>query len=568
MLELAHTIVEYLFLQHPQKQIFAAFSVYLLVALLFGWTLRRPLYEGLALGFLNISGCADLALYLSRHFDWSLGTFSAAGFAITILAWVLMRRILPFPEYRGVAATTHLQLAVGATLALAVWVVQILTPEPSAGFTFFQPWYPMYIEGSIAADRLLTTADMALGDGVVTVPMVYAVDTLGISLLLSMATGIGAHGAYAGSAIAASIFTVLVLLHALGPKPLRVVLYLGVTLIFLRYGNFYRLMLGNNWGDMLQFLSGALACSYLVRGGSYRNAYILAVIAAAFGVFSRNYGIYFAFFIAVTGLTEMLLRDPKRISIGRWSVVATVAAVLSMRELAFVLEHGIYYPKVFLEGQARDWSSWLQGVLTSWGLIANPAQFALRVPVGWVSFLLLGVALFVNRRRIAASLIWTRRLLVPLLIPLAPFSLELITGYQTGPDRNKLYAFAVFFFAWYPVFLIGQLKPEAYFRRLSLGRRRALTGIAAVMVLLVGVFGFTWLQGRPIAKIGLASYIPRAFDSYRDDNWDLMIAEALRDKYGADVERIRQRKIMYFYTEPGIGVRYFLGSVDEFTATI
>lgn len=537
-------------------QIALAVGIYLLISVIVGTALRRNLFEGLALGFLLVIASTDCSYYVAREAGLSLAVFAGLSIALLTFLVAVLRQmpILPHPT-----EPTHWWAValVAATIWPVAWITNIVMPDPSAGYAIFQAWNPLYLSASVDAGKFLLAEQVRFGDGIAMQSLAYAADIFGPAALIVRVFGIEANAALYGAHIFAVLATLGVLSAALGNRLVAQIVFALLTLVFFKWADAYRVALGDNWGDNVLFLSGALTCYYLARHRLDGDLLPAAALAASFLVFGRNFG---AFYFAVLGIVLFAMdyrhQGLKRLWI--WLTVGILGTVFALKELIQVLVYGPYYPRAGVESDAVwDIGSRLRVIATDLGLLQHDYILNLPVPAVTISLGALAVVLLGRRFKSEdAPSIMTMGL--PLLVAVLPVLLELLTGYRARPVGSKLYIVTIFLLSWYPAYLACAL-PTFALPRVP-GKLIAAGALSACVVIAGGGYvAVTWLQKKIESRGGWNDYSEWVFQSYRNNNADLIIAQQIAARGPAYLENVRMRPILYFYYEPGIGLRYFLG---------
>lgn len=526
-------------------------------ALVVGRPLRRPWGETGALGLLVLNGACDLALYVARGAHLPLWLFAVlAIFFSAALVVVLRRTVFTTPlNRRESGAAWIIALAfVGMVTAL-----RMTTPDPQAGYSIYQAFHPYYLEAARAAGYFPRPEDTFMGAGFLTTgQLAYPPDTLGLAALTHLLGGAG-HPVYLASTIVPAAALFVLLFHSVGRSRLGLTMLTVLLAAFLRHGPSLRVLLLDNWLDIMVFFPATISAYYMVAGENRHIARLGAAYAAIFMVFARPYGAaYAALILAVLFAAEC--RD--RIgwaNFRRWLVCGLVMTAFSARELILVAAQGIYYARPAYARNIRfDVHRFVKGTLGDWGLILDPSHFQWPTPDAGLPIAVLIVAGLV-------ALAWSRRhllhrhrgfalvYLAPLLLLVGPLLVEAATGYRKDAF-NKLYIPAILLFPWYPAFLLSRLR--------GIGRRRPpdlpLGPVAAAggALGLAAAAGLWAMGGMPES---VAKRFDRVVESYRANNVDLMMAREMDRVLGARLSEVAGQRILYFYAEPGVGLRYFIG---------
>lgn len=530
-------------------------AVQLLAGGLIGRVLHRPWLEGQAMGLLVLVGACDLALYAARATHAPQAVFAGLCLlAVAALTWVLRWAVFTQPVPKRDGDRLVWPMVIGFSVLIVL--VRLMTPDPQAGYVIYQAFNPLYLEASLRAGFFLLPEDTFMGPAFITTGQIaYPPDTLGLAALCHWLAG-GAHAAYFASTMTPTIAVIGLMTHGLRRSRLGLLAFAALMLLFLRYGTTLRLLVLDNWIDVTLYFAGMVTVYYLVAGENRRVARLAAGFASTFMVFARPYGaLYSAVILVVLFACEMA--DPAtRRHFRYWFVCGLTLTLFTLRELVLVALNGIYYARpTTLAVTPPDWAKSISGTIYDWGLAAHESHFALPFPKALPAVLALGLLVVVYRRGLLRH---PRRILpylAPLLLLLAPLITEAVTGFRKGPF-SKLYIVAVVLFPWYPAYLLSRLPVPRRFGFLHAhdiwAGRLAWGGLGVAVIVGMGVvFG-------PTAEMVRAK-IDRIVWTYRANNSDLLIARGLTEKYGAEIGTVANRKVMYIHTEPGVGLRYFLG---------
>ena len=527
--------------------------VFVALSLLIGWPLRRSWPECFLFGFLFINAGANLSLFLFRalslDISWlgycALGT--ALILAISTRLWIAppqeSGRLFDIPHFLGFSV-----------LAASIWFTQILIPEPSAGLTAHQPWYPLYIDYSFDIGRFAVESDLAFAPGILS-GLLLNVDLIGLVALGRWLDLGQTYAAFLAGAICAGLAATALLAWSFRGRPLILLIFMVLFLALLRWEGEFRLFVGYNWGDVLVYTSGAGVLFYLGRARQDLQALALMSLAAIFLPFGRSYGVGYAGLLCLLAMIASY-RGDGRLEVRVWLSLFIMGSVFSARELWLL---------IFVPSPYYSVTQWLSGFpsLTSWlydiGIDLSANRTNIQKLVFAMAPISLVLALLGYRHRLFKdrALIWL--LFAPWLLYLIPGLLKAATGYG-GASLNKLYVLKLFVPAWYPAKLFVQ---SALAERLSqFGTRRGLVIISAFTIVMtiavIGVFSEK-ISDHPLIAKGPKAAFASAFESYRLNNPDLVMSRAINQQPAALRQRIKSSRIMYIHDEPGLALRYFIG---------
>jgi len=542
--------IHQLFFDGSVGQITAVTICYISASVIVGRILRRPVFEGAALGFLLILASTDSAYYIARFMHLSLNAFAVIAMFILVgfVLTVRQLRCLPTPEEPTRWWTIAIPIVAIWPIA---WMTNIVAPNPMAGYAIFQAWNPLYLNASLNAGRFLLESDVKFGNGILMQQLYYAADIFGPAAWLSFVFGFEANAALYATHIGAVLLTLGVLSAALGNRCLGQIAFVAMTLVFFRWGGAYRTLLGDNWGDNGLFLAGALTIYDLAMSARGLDSLPAAALAAAFMVFGRNYG---AFYFAILGLL-LFAADFKSNGLSRfriWCGIAALGTAFAAKELIQVIRYGLYFPRKLLGSEdILSFTAHARGIAVDLGIIPNAHILDLAIPAVLFSLLAAGLVVVFRRRGHGMPLL---HLVVPLVVAIPSIFLEVVTGYRTLLVGSKIYHSIIFLSSWYPAFLLSTIDLKV---KLSVLRPSLIAASVVGILAMMCAAGFA-LEQRLESRGGPAAYAEKAFASYRRNITDLQIVRQISARGEEFARNVRQRPIMYFHYEPGIGLRYFL----------
>lgn len=521
-------------------------AVFLAGSLLVGLGLGRRGVEGAALGLLTLAGAANLALYLLRDAHASVAWHLPLTAVLAVLLTGALRRWILFPSSPLSRPITFQDLVLPVLLAGAFWALRMVQVNPSSGLSSQLGWVPLYMRDSFQAGRFLLPDDFLFGVGPAG-SLIYAVDMLG---LVALAGGLGAdqfYPPYLATSILGVGLALLLPLAALRRHAVARLAYV-VMLAALALTDFqFRAAVARHWGDTVMILGGTLIMTALARGAVGQRVIRTAAAASVFLVLARHYAALFSGVLLSLLAVQAWWRRGLRAALAWWPLWLAAGGLLGimvLRELNYVLHPAPFYPGGRLLAMAGGGLSYhLRGFLHDWGLMSD-GRF---LPAGPRAFWLWALLAFlvVERRRLRA-----RRLLValaPVVVMVLPLVLEVVTGYRTSAWTNKPYLVAVLFGAFYPAFIL-RLLLRARSGRVAAERAAAMA--AAVVV--------AWALAGSWAGYGPGRVLAWARNLYDGQIVDRGVALALAAE-GVPAGMLASRPIMYFYCEPGMGLRNYIG---------
>lgn len=513
-----------------------AVMAYLGLSLLLGSVLRRGFAQNAAFGFLLLGGGANLALFTLRALDGSTGWLGPLALAYAAIGAAILRLGVLTEPFRPPPLTWADALLIAPVL-LGLWAVAMIQVEPSSGLSSHLGWVPQYVKASFALGQFVQPDDLAAGQGLM-VAISYVADALG---LVGLAAWVGMgdlYPAYHATSILASGLAFVVVARRFGGHFLVMAAFVALCAAMAAADPLFRTVLLRHWGDTFMVLSGALMLTSLSAKNA-EQAWKAAAAAAIFAVFSRHYAMLYGGMVIMLGWYLIAIRNhrPWR----PWIVLGILACILASREIWCLLtQPSPWYPGSQLLATAPGgWEYWVTGTLHDLGIMTAGA-FSL--PAMAVR------ALYLPAMVIAAILAWRQGpwLLRPLLVMALPFTLEIITGYRTPSDINKLLIVIVLLPAFVPAWvLLHSGWQPAFGMRLPARAGLVAGGLAiAAFVALSGPMGVVADSMREL---------------YRSKNVDRSVALAMAAQLGGRVEAEAQRPIVYVSFEPGMGLRNFIG---------
>lgn len=520
-----------------------------------GISLRHRPLLGMAIGLVHLIGATDLAYYVCwglRLPIWAFGPLTAAILAAMVM---LVSRPIFAGERGGAGAVSIIFWPVVAVIAAMVWLLFIMTPEPSEGFDEFQAWYPLYVEGSLRLGFFGTEDTMGLGRGLMASGgLYYQPNLLGLVALAGWSGWSHAlFPAYMGAAALCSVAGLVILAESLRASWLALLAFLGLVLVFSLWSDGFRLLeLYVGYDHVLPLVGAVLAAT--LAGGDARAGRQAALIAG-FLVFGRNYG---ALMGAVVYLA-LVMGDWRcgRFVFSHWARIAMAIVFFNAKEVGQAALYGLYYPRTFLGG-GSDWNlgDILLDVFRHMGGLPHAELLSLphlgAMPYGVFVVAALAIILGMRTGPRIGQLLWPAALLA------MPGVVELVTGYTRGAFTKPYYA-VVALYPWWPAFILAQGGLGNVVERWLATHRRAAV-LSGALLLGGGLMAGTILAGRTnLVRLGPSDYAAHVLESYRQNNHSLQVARRLAE-LGPDLSpEAARRPVMYFYQEPGLGLRYFIG---------
>ncbi len=549
-------ILDYFLLNAPQFTTALYTGLFVVLSGILGVALRRRWIEGAAWGFLVLAGSADLAIFISRSLDLPTAIFGLLVAAICGAIIFLLRTVF-FTAAATPEPTGKVYMAVIVGFCAVIWAGNILHPWPDSGFSSHHGWVPLYIQDSFSLGRFVSIEDTAFGEGLMT-SLFYPADLLGLVALAGWLGADQVYPAFNAGSIAATLLMFALLSRSLKGNTVALAVFFLLSMVSFTVDPFFRTVLGGNWGDVLMYLGGALVCFYLSQGNRVERAFLLAAAASTFLVFGRHYGAFYSACIIAGGfgVSWGLLRQR---SIRPWLVVGALWAAFSARELYYLLGRVTpYYPGSWqLERAPFSGHDLFFGALTDWGLIDASTLSVSGISMRSLYLVVLAAALWRLWPQIKAHKFQIIALLAPFAILLAPLLLQILTGYRTNMSYSKTYVVGIFFFSWYPAFLMSHLvSDQGLALRWPKIRMPVIAGLAVGGLLLGAALVKTVKPGRFIGN-DLASSLDKLFE---DNIVDREIVAALRRELSQEeMNDVVRRPVLYMYFEPGTTLRLYLG---------
>jgi hypothetical protein len=513
--------------------------------------LRRLDLEGAAFGLLVLAAAADLALFTLRASAAPIFWHLPLTFILAVaLTWVLRRWILAPTVPRRPLTRADLMLMV--LVGVGFWALRMVQVDPSSGLSSLLGWVPTYMRDCFAAERFLLPDDFRLGTGPAG-GLIFSVDMLG---LVALAGDLGAgqfYPPYLATSVLGVGLAVLLPLASFRGRPLAQLTYVGLLAALLVVDFQVQAAVGRHWGDTILILGGSLILLRLTRRPFTSDSLLSAACAACFLVLARHYGALLAALLMLGLAAVAWQRRGSRVFVKFWPAglaLGVLLGLLSLREINYILHPTTFYPAGrLLEIAAGGWDYHLMGALHDWGFLTDERWNPVVPRTAWLFGLL--ALLVADRGRCLRRPSRLVILLAPFTVMLLPLAQEALTGYRTALAANKPYLLAILFGAVYPAFAVAWLTRRE--RLQVMGDKvlhLALIGVAAASLL--------WLVGGPLVGMGPGRALAWARDTYDKRIVDRGIAQVLAAE-GIPVAAVADHPMMYFYCEPGMGLRNYIG---------
>ncbi len=557
-------IIHHFFLTEPQSTI-SWFTVLLwVISVAIGRLMKCPIAEAGAFGFLILIGSTTFFFVIARATGIPTVLFGYISLAIAFSIGFAFRHYVFANRVKSQKFDPLFLLLISPPL-IALFVINMIQPDPSAALSALHAWHPLYIEKSFEIGRFLLPKEMAAGfeDGLV-MEVYYLLELIGI---VAFGGWIGleqVYPAYHAASMLAAMLGFVVLANALRSNRFALMMFSAFTLITLRQDDFYRLLLGYNWFEAPIYLGGALICYYLVKGRNTHEALLGAAGASIFLVFGRHYGAFFSAFLIIGGFISYVIIQKKR-HVGKWLwswfLIGAMLTLFTAREFYFLYDPpSRFYPgTAFLESRIVDPGGMLIGTLNSFGILTHGALPDSIIGVRSLYIIALAALLFTYRKKWPAQKFRFAVYLSPLSVLFLPLLLQVFTGYRTEVDMSKPFVLGIFLFSWYPCYAASQIIRGRFSAQMP---PKVLIAVLAGVLLIVAVAVApvaNRIKNHPLIVKPFGEYLAWAFQTYRLTNYDMQIANKLKKKFPLKIEKIIQTPVLYFHTEPGLSLRLFLG---------
>ena len=541
-------------------------AVFLMLGWFIGWTLRRPVPEAIAYGLIVLAGAAAFTFAWSKMLNLPSAFY---GFLVVAnIAWVIyvLRRQVFLMRDRFEGSVVKYLIAIALPVA-GLLIVNLVQPDASADIASHQGWDPLYVDAAFARGFFFDPRTTTLGNGYL-VSISYLGDLIGLTAFGKWLGLTNTYAIYNAGATACSIAAVLVLTYTFQHHLLAQVCYVVMLVILLRVDGVFRLFVGYNYSEAILYLGGALVCYALVARAELHRALLAAAGASLFLVFSRHYGAFYAACYITIALIWTRLRDrtaPVRPSL----ILMGCLFVFTLQEFIYI----VYPPSDFYPAGKLVTSNWastsqlgnLLLTLNDLGFTYRgvwPADARLLRSLCWLFVILFAVRAIVLEGPARAQAL---RALMPVTVLIFPFVLQILTGYRTTADYNKMFVLGIFFHGWYLAYglmiclsfpRVAALMDELCEKWNESRWRIFVTTMAGIAV----VFALSGkLSGHRIVVDGPQAYLRWAFATYRKTNADMNIARLIKARFGDQSAQLAARPVLYLHYEPGVSLRLYLG---------
>ena len=250
------------------------------------------------------------------------------------------------------------------------------------------------------------------------------------------------------------------------------------------------------------------------------------------------------------------LRTQKNWNIRPWLVVGALWCIFSFRELYYLFGNFTqYYPGSWqLERRQLNIEELFLGSLTDWGLIDGSSLSFSSISIRSLYILVLAISVWRAFILKKIDVEWMISVFAPFVVLLAPLALQILTGYRTNSLYSKTYILGIFFFAWYPAYLLTHSDLGQFTSLLGRQYNRIAT---ILMFLTLGWIVVDRVGVKNIYKSNLEKSLEQVFsDSIPDRE---IVAVLRRELSSVELNEVIGNPIMYLYYEPGTSLRLYLG---------
>jgi hypothetical protein len=217
-----------------------------------------------------------------------------------------------------------------------------------------------------------------------------------------------------------------------------------------------------------------------------------------------------------------------------------------------------YYPGSWVaERRPLSLEGHFLGALTDWGLIDGTDLSLSGISLRALYIFVLAFVLWKLWPQIRQNKLLTFSIISPILVLLAPLALQVISGYRSSTNYSKLYILGIFFFAWYPAFLLTRLGLHEGAHALWDKLKMPFVVGGSLVILGLGLNLFHQMKLARFIGHDLETTLSKFF---KDRIVDQVMVAKLRDELSPEeFQDVISRPIMYLYFEPGTSIRLYLG---------
>ena len=523
---------------------------------LIGRLIFHSAIEAIGIGFILLVACSNMTYEIFSHYHIATTYFWLSAMGSALLSAYIIKRFIPWEDKQYDSSHSPRALISLAITSCVIILKRTIYDVPRAQTQFFQSWYPDYVDISFASGYFVNFAQNSqLGEGFITSAQSYAVNTLGLIMLLEQVYSVGdSFVTYTATTMCAALIGLWTLAWSFRKQPILVYIFSAFVILYFLADYHTHWVLGTNWSDEIMILGGALLIYYLATPDiPYNNRIYGAILVSSTLVFGRNYGAFYGAVIAGALGAFLLYRD-KASALIPLIVMGGFFAVFSMPELLKIYRaENLFYPRIsLLEIAPFEWKKLFVGTSLDW-FISSKAT-VLHTSLVYILCLFF---LFKNKPSYTIKNTDYFALFVPFIVLLLPLVLELITSYRKFHGYSKLYHFAAWFPIWYPLHVLRYLHSS----RLSIGETKKTNtrwhGYPKKLLVLYILSAIVLVGGN---KNRMITFVNDRFIEGPSAPAEQQMAEALKQAYNdKTLKQIIERPILYTHAEPGIGFRRFMG---------
>ena len=444
-------------------------------------------------------------------------------------------------------------------ILIPVILIRFIQFSPNAGTNFTQAWVPLYINASFQSGHFLHPQETFMGEGIITNTLHYQPNLMGLVILFKSLGVIDIFQMLLASSVLVTLLTFFLLLFSLIKSKVASLFFGILFLMFFLFEYNMKIFFGNIFYEEYLALCGALICYFIFKDHTdYRRSLTNAALISTFLVFGRIYGIYYSLTLIFIFIV-FFFKEWKKLKF-LWSSLVFLIFLFSLKEIITLMSTGNpFYPWTTIK-QAFPYTFQLslKGFFSGFGLLyIVKGSPVFNINCIYVFFLIpLIIAVFIKKITLKQFL----TLIAPMLFIIIPFSLEIIMQYRKSPDLSKLFFISLWFFIWYPPYLLSHF-PQFFHKNTFWSRnKKRLAIICLFLFLLLPLFNLYRYNYRIIAMNFLVHFVISPGLPLNREPDEKLIAIKMKSVLTEDeMNRLINGRIMYFHHEPGIGLRCFIG---------
>jgi hypothetical protein len=242
-----------------------------------------------------------------------------------------------------------------------------------------------------------------------------------------------------------------------------------------------------------------------------------------------------------------------------WLIIGGLWGILSLRELYYLFgQFTKYYPGSWVaERRPLSLEGHFLGALSDWGFIDGTDLSLSGISFRALYVLILAIVLWKLWPKIKKDKLLIISMISPMIVLLAPLTLQIVSGYRSGESYSKLYILGIFFFAWYPSFLFMRLVLHGGVYSLWYKMKMPIIAGCTLVILSLGVLFFHQIRPERFVGHDLKTTLDKLFE---DKIVDREMVVRLRGELSSEeFKNVITNPIMYVYFEPGTSIRLYLG---------